>query len=851
MLSVHAISNIGYYVDEDYYLTDDQSAGIWIGRGAIALGISGEKVSKEYHSIMRGFSPNGKTPLCSVPGESHQPGWDLTFSAPKSVSIIWAAAEQSLREKISDAQLVAVKRAISFLENHAAFTRREHAGQRRERVDGLVVATFEHETSRDLDPQLHTHALVANVAPRSDGSWGTIISRDLYLWQKAAGATYRAELAYQLNRLGFAVESDGVSFCLSCVPDYIAQHFSKRANAITESLTQVSAASSASGIGDRVKLFTRRAKQRVERSVLLERWQSELDRLGLTTDFIDSQRCHRLVGMRDAEPLCIEDVYSALTERVAVFRVQDLYQFIAEKLQSSCLPTTEIQNFAASVLADEELIPIEIDERHCQLFTTRQMLRVEQELVAIATDLLARNELKLTEAVVQAAITLQEKGCSYALSQEQRAALMDVSCNGDLGILQGSAGAGKSSAMAALRQAYQSSSYAVIGATIAKRAADNLQEESGIPSFTIAKLLTDYERKRNHFSTADVLVIDEAGQIGTRQLHQLLHLAVENNVKVILVGEDKQLDAIEHGGCLRYLSRRLNCSRIETIKRQRESWAREAVMQLRDGESGAALETFRQRGLLHFCNNAHETKSSIVQAWNQYRLTNPEKSTLLLAQKWEDVNLLSEQVRRILQVEGSVSINEVEVDCIVSEHRCRYKFSEGDRIKFCKNDYRLQVSNGTFGTIKYVKSNDGRIDFCVTLDDGRYITFNDLDYKNEDGRLPIALGYALTVYASQGTTIDGDVFVSWTNGMDRANSYVAGSRHKDSCHWFFNNQELDLMATLDDELNHNESERIKLIAKVMSHDRRKHMAVEYVDNNVQSGPKIKLDNQRALEHIIE
>ncbi|MGN4934074.1 relaxase domain-containing protein [Aeromonas rivipollensis] len=99
MLSVHAISHIGYYVDEDYYLTADQPAGIWIGRGAIALGISGREVADEYHCIMRGFAPNGKTPLCSVPGESHQPGWDLTFSAPKSVSIVWAAADHSLREK--------------------------------------------------------------------------------------------------------------------------------------------------------------------------------------------------------------------------------------------------------------------------------------------------------------------------------------------------------------------------------------------------------------------------------------------------------------------------------------------------------------------------------------------------------------------------------------------------------------------------------------------------------------------------------------------------------------------------------------------------------------------------------
>jgi conjugative relaxase-like TrwC/TraI family protein len=151
MLTVHAISHIGYYMDEDYYFTNDQPTGIWIGKGARLLGIYKKEISDEYHNIMRGFDPSGKIPLCATPGEAHQPGWDLTFSAPKSVSIVWAAADHPLREKISDAQLMAVKTAISFLENHAGFTRRDHAGQRRERVDGLVVAAFEHETSRDLN----------------------------------------------------------------------------------------------------------------------------------------------------------------------------------------------------------------------------------------------------------------------------------------------------------------------------------------------------------------------------------------------------------------------------------------------------------------------------------------------------------------------------------------------------------------------------------------------------------------------------------------------------------------------------------------------------------------------------
>lgn len=836
MLSIHAINNIGYYLEEnDYYLSDEEVTGIWIGKGAIALGLSGLLTESDYRKLMQGYAQDGKTPLCATPGEDHRPGWDLTFSAPKSVSLVWATADEALRERISEAQLIAVRQAISLLEMHAAHTRRGQGGRCREQVDGLVVATFEHETSRSLDPQLHTHALVANVAPRLDGTWGTIVSRDLFLWQKAAGAIYRAELAYQLGQMGFSVEQDRESFQLSCVPEFVCLHFSKRAQAIIEMLKQASVESSASSIGNQVKIFTRQAKQRVDRAELLADWQTELGGFGLTSDFIEQNRVNQCAGAGLPD---IADICSALTDKVAIFRKQDVYRLAAEQLQYSMLSADEIIEFASAALDDEELIPLGEDEKHNLLFTTRQIVRMEKELVAAAKTLWSEGKHQLTETVVKEAISLKGQQCGYLLSDEQQSALMNACCDGDFAILQGSAGAGKSSAMEALRLAYEMSGHAVIGAAIAKRAADNLHDEASIPSFTIAKLLSDFGRGRNRFSSADVLVIDEAGQIGTKQLHRLLHIAQDNNVKVVLVGEDKQLDAIEHGGCLRYLSRALDCNRIEVIKRQRESWARDAVMQLRDGQAQQALEAFKEKGLLNFSATSDESKSKLVSAWSRFRHDNPGKSTLLLAQRWEDVNQLSDQVRSILQAEGSIGREEVELDCVVSEHRCKYKFASGDRVKFCKNDYRLAVSNGTLGTIEAISQDDEDVTFQVCLDDGRSVTVRKSEYQSEDGRLPLALGYALTVYASQGATVDGDVFVSWTTGMDRSNTYVAGSRHKDSCHWFFNNREVDLLAASAEGQQVSEAERIQTIAQVMSTDRRKFMALEYLTFD---GP---LGNQR-------
>jgi len=827
MLTVHPINNIKYYVEDDYYLNDAAPSGKWIGKGSLCLGLSGKAVGEEYHHIMKGLSPNGKEPLCAQLGDNHRSGWDLTFSAPKSVSIVWALSDEVLRKKISYAQLTAVKQAISLLEDNAAFTRRGEGGTIREQVSAFVVASFEHETSRALDCALHTHALVANVAPRKDGTFGTIISNSLYFWQKAAGATYRAELAYQMSRLGFMVEPDKESFCLPCIPDSISQHFSKRTEVIKERLKETSASSSASKVGNSIKVTSRQTKQKIDRSQLIEKWQNELNSFGLTNAYLEENRSSSM----QAHPLPeIDNMFALLTEKVAVFRKQDVFQLIAMQLQWLSLSANHIKGMAHTLFADNEIVKLGVDEKNNAIFTTRQMIRIEKELLEYSTSLSKKEAYRLTQEGVNRAINIREQYCGYSLSGEQKSALYNVCCEGDFSILLGSAGAGKSSAMSVLYSVYTENGYSVIGAAIAKKAADNLTEESNIPSFTVAKLITDSQNGRNHFSTADVLVIDEAGQLGTKQLHDLLRLANENSVKIIMVGDEKQLQAIEHPGCLRLLSRKLGCSRIEKIQRQRSEWARTAVMLLREGKAAQAMKIFKQKGLLHFEDSSDDTKNLMVETWNKYRSDNPKKASILLAQRWIDVNELSERMRTVLQSEGSVSKEEVELDCIVSKHHCKYKFAEGDRVKFCKNDYRLGVSNGTMGTIKKLLISNSDVKFLILTDDGRLVDISKSSYQSENGRLPLALGYALTVYASQGTTIDGNVYVYWTSGMDRANSYVAGSRHKDSCHWFFNNNEIhhimndNILQSYKDEISKKEN----MISILMSQDRKKAMALEYL-----------------------
>ncbi|HGZ7313009.1 TPA: MobF family relaxase [Vibrio parahaemolyticus] len=829
MLTLHPINDINYYVQDDYYLNDKSSEGIWIGCGAEFLNLNNKPVGEEYHQLTRGYSPNGKVALCRQPGDDHKPGWDLTFSAPKSVSLAWAIADESLRKKISDAQLKAVRQAIQLLEKNAAYTRRGIDGRYRERTLGLMVAAFEHETSRALDAALHTHALALNLSPRQDESWGTILSRELYLWQKAAGAMYRAELSSQMKKLGFEIAPDRESFRLTIIPQHVCHDFSKRAQSINERLKECSATTSASRLGNSVKLTTRTSKQKIERETLLQKWKDELSSYGLNNKVLEVHLSARGKSSEAQALFEIPEIITALTDKTAVFRKQDIYQAIAERSQWNGESAAVVKQIAQSIFADEELISLGFDNKHNQLFSTKQMIRTETEVLEMAHLLAEKHNHVLQKKMVQEAISLHEEQCGYTLTTEQREGLYYVCCKGDFNILQGSAGAGKSSAMAVLSSAYSQQGLSVIGAAIAKKAADNLAEESNITSYTVAKLLSDVERGRNHFTKADVLVVDEAGQLGTKQLNKLLHLVKEHNMKIILVGEDKQLDAIELGGCLRFLSQKLSCSRIEKIKRQRESWARTAVMQLRDGQSSKALSSFQAKGLLNFAESSEDSQIQMINAWESYHRNNPNKSSLLLAQRWKDVVQLSTQMRTILQSQGKVSTEEVEVNCIASEHRCKQKFAVGDRIKMCKNDYKLSVSNGSMGQITTISKTNEDIVFTVLLDCGRTVSVSRNNYQNEEGLLPMVLGYALTVYASQGTTIDGDVFVYWTTGMDRANCYVAGSRHKDNCHWFFNNRELDLVADLSGSQPTTEMMRIQTIAQIMSSDRQKFMALEYLE----------------------
>jgi conjugative relaxase-like TrwC/TraI family protein len=270
----------GHLQRDDYYRRDGEPPGRWAGKGAERLSLNGPVTQTEFDAALRGIDPKTGERLAQLGGRGreHSAGWDMTFSAPKSVSVLWALSEAPERQMIAQAHRSAVLAASARLEAIAGWARRGRAGATREQTAGLLMAQFDHHTSRDSDPQLHTHTFIFNLAPRRDGSWGAIVSRELYKSQKQAGATYRETLASELERQGIRLERQKDTFRVAAIPRDVERAFSKRRQAI-EQAAKVHGYNTPKGM-ELATLRTRRPKQDAKLSELTSHWQAEAKALG-------------------------------------------------------------------------------------------------------------------------------------------------------------------------------------------------------------------------------------------------------------------------------------------------------------------------------------------------------------------------------------------------------------------------------------------------------------------------------------------------------------------------------------------------------------------------------------------
>jgi len=476
----------------------------------------------------------------------------------------------------------------------------------------------------------------------------------------------------------------------------------------------------------------------------------------------DAERAqyHRTIA-RDNGTAIIADPrigLETLTRQQATFTVRDLAIFAHRHSDGQ----EQFNRVLASMRHHKSVLALGRDGHGAERFTTTSMMSTEQALARDAERLALTHDHAVARADVSHAVDgAQARGMH--LGAEQRTALDHVLRKPGLALVVGYAGAGKSAMLGVAREAWESAGYTVRGAALSGVAAENLEGGSDIASRTIASLEHGWARDRDRLTSRDVLVIDEAGMIGTRQLQRVLAEAAGAGAKVVMVGDVQQLQAIEAGAAFRLLAERHGAAEIGEVRRQSAEWMREATRAFATGQTGEALAAYSSAGMVHAADTRDAARTALIDRWDAERCTAPAASRIILTHTNQEVHMLNRAARERLHAHG-----ELGTDVAVRTERGLREFADNDRILFLKNERDLRVKNGTLGSIEKA----GADNLAVRLDDGRRINVDLMNYAHVDH------GYAATVHKTQGMTVDR-THVLATPGLDAHASYVALSRHSE------------------------------------------------------------------------
>lgn len=442
----------------------------------------------------------------------------------------------------------------------------------------------------------------------------------------------------------------------------------------------------------------------------------------------------------------------------AAFTERDISQAVA-KVFGNPLTALEAKR---SVMAAPALVRIDGDVRR---YTTRDYIQADGRLQSTARNLAMTRGKAPTRGQIEAALGGQDRALTAfgaSLSDEQRKAVHRMTDTSRLSMVVGRAGTGKSTILAAANDAWTRAEITVHGASLSGKAAAGLQDASGIASRTLASLELSWANGHAPIKRGDVLVIDEAGMIGTRQLGRIVQKIDEIGAKLVLVGDPDQLPAIEAGAPFRGLLEHHGAAYLSEIHRQSQDWQKSATGDLAEGRIAKAVAAYDAKGCV---TPAPTRNSAITQLTEDYlhdHARAPDTTRLILAHCRRDVHALNQSVRETLKTTGAL----VDGAFVPTDHGPR-EIASTDRIVFTANDRDIGVKNGMLGTVR--KASDGKI--TVDLDDGGRVAFDPMQFRAFDH------GYAVTIHKSQGATVD-QAYVLASRTMDDPLAYVAMSRHR-------------------------------------------------------------------------
>ena len=697
----------------EYYTAGEEPDGVWFNpKGLFGLADHGKVDSSDFHRLYNGFAPNTGGKLTQNAGsERRSAGLDMTFSADKSVSALWAVADPQLRAEIerahNDAARVALEETVL---RHCGYTRiRNRDGEIEVLPADISAAMFQHGTSRDNDPQLHTHCVIFNAArTHRDGKYRALHQHPVYTWMKAAGTVYRNTMAWSLQeRLGIRMEQygkDGEFTRVAGMPEDLIGHWSKRRAAIIDAAREMGF--TVEGNAPRAAAankITRAGKSPDnDPEIRLRRWRSEaegyVEREALIASLLGKAEEITQEQIRALTEV-LEDLPERLTREEAVFRLPDIIERVGNAT-AGLLNRDAVATSIERVLLSPEVVRLtrpprsaegRADMAHTRLYSTRHTLQMEMEVRGMAEGMAADTGHSLSAQAIEAKVTGLLKA-GYPLSEEQISAIRSVtSSEGRVAIIEGAAGSGKTTTLRPIADLYREHGQSIIATAVAWRTAVALGNDVEARPFCVDKLLRLAARGGIEINKDTTIIVDEAGMLSTRQAHHILQLSERHGAKIVFAGDTQQQQPVEAGPGLRLIRDAVGSVRVDRIRRQKADledilvhvhgetseaarfraglmgqqegtriaaeyeamedkpaftpWQVAASEALRDGDAASAIAAHHTRGRFHIGYDEEKTLTGLVDDWNRYQRANPDKSSVVLARTRAEVRALAHLMR--------------------------------------------------------------------------------------------------------------------------------------------------------------------------------------------------------------
>lgn len=732
--SISALSSAGqaasYYEADDYYAEGGLAPSEWFGEAAQALGLSGEVDREQFAALLEGQVAGQQLGTTRDGKTEHRPGWDITLSAPKSVSIM---AEVAGDKRLIAAHGAAVKVALAHVEKHMAATRIRDGGEvRRETTGNLAIATFRHATSRAQDPQLHTHAVVINATQDKAGNWRSLEPRAFYQLQKEIGAIYRQELAHGVARLGYRIEpGKDALFEIAGVPEKVIDALSQRTAAIDARLAERGTSREEASAAEKqiAALDTREAKTHADHRALRADWRATADAMGFDRAGRDRLIAEARGRARDLdasspELLARQAVAFAaakLSEREAVFAASTLAReagdFAFGKAGHGAIS-------AAIATAEErgELVSRTfLDRRGAEFsgFTTPQAIETERTMLRLETA--GRGMAKPLASPIAAARTVeraarQSARTGYAWTEDQKRATAALLTSPDrISAVQGYAGTAKTTTVLATYACEaQRRGLAVTALAPTASAATVLGDALGTRGDTVARHMLTPESRRSGKDA--VWIVDEASLLSAHDMARLMAGADKAGARLVLVGDVKQLGSVGAGAAFAQLQEAgMATAKLAEIVRQTNAETREAVIASIEGHAGNALAAL-ERGGGQVIEAATQDERLAAMA-RQYMAISPAERarTLVIEPSREGRDKLTGLIREQLAARGELSAETLRFAALESKGLTRAEAREaasyaiGDVIQFTRDYAAKGVRRGDSFAVSAVDPERGRI----------------------------------------------------------------------------------------------------------------------------------------------